>query len=47
LFFRLQAVELTNDNSFILPVTQRELSDTLGLTVVHTNRMLQDLRRVG
>ena len=40
-------MELTNDNSCILPVTQGELGDTLGLTIVHTNRMLQVLRSVG
>ena len=46
-FFRLRAVGLTNGNSCILPVTQGELGDTLGLTVVHINRTLQDLRRDG
>jgi len=44
LFFRLRAVALTNGNSCILPTTQVELGDTIGLTIVHTNRMLQDLR---
>ncbi len=47
LFFRLRAVGLTNGNSCTLPITQGELGDTLGLTIVHTNRMLQDLRRNG
>jgi CRP-like cAMP-binding protein len=47
LFFRLRAVGLTNGNSCTLPVTQGDLGDTLGLTLVHTNRMLQDLRRDG
>jgi hypothetical protein len=47
LFFRLRAVGLTNGNSCTLSVTQGELGDTLGLTIVHTNRMLQDLRRDG
>jgi len=47
LFFRLRAVGLTNGNSCTLPITQGELGDTLGLTIVHTNRMLQDLRRDG
>ncbi|WP_114946770.1 Crp/Fnr family transcriptional regulator [Microvirga calopogonii] len=45
LFFRLRAVGLTNGNSCILPVTQSELGDTLGLSTVHVNRTLQDLRR--
>ena len=30
-----------------LPLTQRELSECLGLTVVHANRTLQELRRRG
>lgn len=47
LFVRLRAVGLTNGHSCTLPVTQSELADTLGLTIVHTNRMLQDLRRDG
>jgi len=47
LFVRLRAVGLTNGNSCELPVTQSDLGDTLGLTIVHTNRMLQDLRRDG
>ena len=44
LFFRLWAVGLNNGNSCTLSITQGELGDTLGLTIVHTNRMLQDLR---
>jgi CRP-like cAMP-binding protein len=47
LFVRLRAVGLTNGNACELPITQSELGDTLGLTIVHTNRMLQDLRRDG
>ena len=34
-------------NSYELPLTQRELSECLGLTVVHANRTLQELRRRG
>ncbi|MDQ3245558.1 MAG: Crp/Fnr family transcriptional regulator [Pseudomonadota bacterium] len=33
------------DGSFFLPVTQIELADATGLTVVHVNRCLQSLRR--
>ncbi|GEO19422.1 Crp/Fnr family transcriptional regulator [Microvirga aerophila] len=47
LFFRLRAVGLTNGHSCQLPVTQAELAETLGLTPVHVNRTLQDLRRDG
>jgi DNA-binding IclR family transcriptional regulator len=31
--------------SFGLPQTQSELGDALGLSLVHTNRVLQDLRK--
>lgn len=45
LLFRLRHVGLVApDNSFTLPVTQTELADTLGLTVVHVNRMIKNLR---
>ena len=37
-----QAATVTN-----FPLTQRELSECLGLTVVHANRTLQELRRRG
>ena len=30
---------------FALPLTQNDLADLLGLSVVHTNRNLQELRR--
>jgi CRP-like cAMP-binding protein len=42
---RLKDVRLTDDDSFVLPLTQEVLSDALGLSVVHTNRTLQQLRR--
>jgi CRP-like cAMP-binding protein len=45
LFLRLQAVGLTEGYSFKLPLTQAELGDTLGLSTVHVNRVLQDLRK--
>jgi CRP-like cAMP-binding protein len=41
---RLHAVGLTQDHGFHLPVTQTELADALGLSTVHVNRVLQDLR---
>jgi hypothetical protein len=44
---RLQAVGLTTANSYEFPVTQAELADTLGITTVHANRMLQQLRKDG
>jgi CRP-like cAMP-binding protein len=47
LFLRLQAVGLTEGSSFKLPLTQAELGDTLGLSTVHVNRILQELRAEG
>lgn len=44
---RLQAAGLNRDGSYDLPVTQAELADALGLTVVHVNRTLQQLRHTG
>jgi CRP-like cAMP-binding protein len=44
---RLKAVGLTDDGSFELPLTQSELSDTMGLSVVHVNRSLKELREAG
>ena len=46
LHVRLGIVGRTRGNSFDFPLTQRELSECLGLTVVHVNRTLQELRRM-
>lgn len=42
---RLQQVGLADANAFICPLTQEQFGDTLGLTSVHVNRMLQSLRQ--
>lgn len=47
LLVRLRAVELVEDHVFVLPVTQAELGDALGISTVHVNRVLQELRREG
>ena len=47
LLLRLQTVGLTNGNQYELPITQAELADTVGLTGVHVNRILQRLRGDG
>jgi CRP-like cAMP-binding protein len=47
LFVRLEIVGLTNGNSYEFPLTQSELGECLGLTSVHVNRTLQELRRMG
>ncbi len=44
LFLRLQAVGQTDGYSFLLPATQAELGDTLGISTVHVNRVVQELR---
>jgi CRP-like cAMP-binding protein len=44
LLVRLEAVGLRVANGFEFPVTQSELADTVGLSAVHVNRVLQELR---
>lgn len=45
LFVRLHSVQLTKANSCDFPLTQNDLADACGLTAVHVNRTLQELRR--
>jgi CRP-like cAMP-binding protein len=45
LYLRLNVIGCTEDKRFTLPVTQSELADAMGLTPVHVNRVLQELRR--
>ena len=47
LHVRLSAVGLAGPKGYDLPVTQNELGDALGLSTVHVNRVLQDLRSEG
>src|SRR4030081_3033022 len=47
LLWRHRAIGLTDDHTLPLPLTQADIADTLGLTAVHVNRVLQDLRREG
>lgn len=47
LFLRLKAVGRTDGDTIHLPLTQAELGDTLGLSTVHVNRVLQELRKEG
>lgn len=42
---RLQIAGLGDGQRFPLPLTQEMLADTLGLSIVHVNRTLQQLRR--
>lgn len=41
---RLHIVGLAEPDGFALPVTQADLAECLGLTPVHVNRVLKDLR---
>lgn len=47
LLVRLQIVGFASEDSYELPVTQLDLADTVGLSNVHVNRSLQELRRQG
>jgi CRP-like cAMP-binding protein len=46
-FLKLKAVGLTKDNSFDFPITQAEIGDATGLSTVHVNRSIQELRGEG
>lgn len=44
---RLRLVELSDGDSFALPITQADLAEACGLTSVHVNRVLRQLRDEG
>lgn len=47
LYLRSRNIGLTFDHHFILPVSQVLLADALGMTPVHLNRVLKELRLSG
>jgi CRP-like cAMP-binding protein len=47
LLTHLRAVDLVEDQGCILPITQGEFADALGVTTVHVNRVLQAMRADG
>jgi len=47
LWMRMCHVGLSDDGAFSLPLTQEQLGDTVGLTSVHVNRVLQGMRTEG
>jgi CRP-like cAMP-binding protein len=47
LHLRLAVVGLADETGYALPITQIELAECLGLTSVHVNRVLRDLRERG
>lgn len=42
---RAQRLDLVQDGALVLPITQMHIADALGLSLVHTNRTIQLLRR--
>lgn len=47
MFVRLKAVDLVEGTSFEFSVTQAELANTVGLSPVHVNRTLTEMRKQG
>jgi CRP-like cAMP-binding protein len=47
MFVRLERIGMTRGQEFDFPVTQIDLADATGLTAVHANRMLRQLRENG
>lgn len=47
LFLRLDLVLRTRGDSCDFPLTQNDIADATGLTAVHVNRTLQEMRRAG
>lgn len=45
--FRMEQVGLVEDGELALPLTQEQFGDALGITPVHTNRVLKQLREDG
>lgn len=43
---RLEAVDLSDGHSFTLGITQADLAEACGLTSVHTNRVMRQLREM-
>src|SRR3546814_13056827 len=46
-FYRLKAVDLCYGGQCAMPLTQLDLADITGLTPVHVNRTLQEMRNLG
>ncbi|MBO9581916.1 MAG: Crp/Fnr family transcriptional regulator [Sphingobium sp.] len=44
---RLEAVDLSDGHSFTFGITQADLAEACGLTSVHTNRVIRQLREAG
>ncbi len=46
-YTRLNVAGLARDNRFEFPITQADIADIMGLSVVHMNRTIQELRSTG
>jgi CRP-like cAMP-binding protein len=47
LYKRANALGLVSESTFSFPLTQQHVADALGLSLVHTNKTLARLRRMG
>jgi CRP-like cAMP-binding protein len=47
MYLRQKEAELTNGAAFRMPMTQVRLADALGLSTVHTNRVVKEIRATG
>ncbi|MFC3308289.1 Crp/Fnr family transcriptional regulator [Blastomonas aquatica] len=47
LYIRARSIGLADEGEFALPLSQAVLADALGLTAVHVNRILKELRVAG
>jgi CRP-like cAMP-binding protein len=47
IYTRLENVGLARNHAFDLPITQQDLSDAMGLSLVHVNKCLQAMRQDG
>ena len=47
LYLKLEAIDLAEKHRFALPLTQGQLADAVGLSNVHVNRVLKDMRLKG
>ena len=46
-YTRLRAIGMADDHGFSFPITQTSLADALGISTVHVNRVIQELRQSG
>jgi CRP-like cAMP-binding protein len=47
LYKRAKVLGLVNNDTFEFPLTQQHIADALGMSLVHTNKTLARLRRLG